>query len=117
PDLSAERPDKGEGNRAWFISYNQLRDQIWWISGHEKSRKNKPNPHASSDRSTPGELGAIVSPLYGLLTEGSHADKVQLTAEERRILWLWMDLNSQFYGVDNDIGDQIEGQLVKPALQ
>lgn len=40
-----------------------------------------------------------MSPLTAILEDDRHKDKMNLSEEDRRILYLWLDRNIQFYGV------------------
>ena len=46
----------------------------------------------------PGRMPADESPLTKILDDANHADKVNLSDNERRRLYLWLDGNAAFYG-------------------
>ncbi|MGN1273311.1 MAG: hypothetical protein ACI4UF_01860 [Thermoguttaceae bacterium] len=50
--------------------------------------------------SRPGECGTDQSPLTRILTDENHRT-VPLPDADRRVLYLWMDTNSPFYGSYN----------------
>lgn len=67
----------------------------------------------------PGESGADISPLSNIINDQNHQD-IDLTDEERRNLYLWMDAMVPFYGVyDASVQAlQQDGQKVEmPELQ
>jgi hypothetical protein len=65
--------------------------------------------------SIPGEVGARASKLLGMLEQGHH--EVKLAEEDWHRLTLWLDLNSNFYGVYHDLKAQARGEWVPPLLQ
>ena len=65
--------------------------------------------------SIPGQVGARASPLLRLLEAGHH--DVTLDPEDWHRLTLWLDLNSNFYGVYHEPAAQARGDLVAPILQ
>jgi hypothetical protein len=65
--------------------------------------------------SIPGEVGARASALLRHLEAGHH--DVGLQPEEWYRLTLWLDLNSNFYGVYHDLPCQAQGATVDPILQ
>jgi hypothetical protein len=68
-------------------------------------------------RSVPGEVGAYVSPLYKMLTTGSHKDKVDLTAEEMARITTWLDCQSIFMGAYHNTLAVKKGEAVEPQLE
>ena len=71
-------------------------------------------------RTTPGKFGAHASGLIKALTTLPQHRDVQLTADERRRITLWLDLNSNEIGwIGNDrslIQAQKEGQALWPPV-
>jgi len=63
----------------------------------------------------PGKFGAYASPLYALLSKGHH--DVRLTDDERARLVLFMESNAAYFGHDENIRAQADGQSVRPALE
>lgn len=88
-------------------AFESLRKYAWGMSGG--------NGVAWTERqySIPGQSGARVSQLYGLLAAGHH--DLRLAPEELRRITLWLDCNSNFYGAYHDPEAQAQGQIVKPV--
>ena len=67
----------------------------------------------------PGECGADISPLSSIINDETHA-KIGLSDDDRRKLYLWMDINVPFYGVyePGEQAKQLNGKKVEePKLQ
>ena len=47
----------------------------------------------------PGMCGADMSPLSAILDDKNHGEKISLSDEDRRMIYLWLDANAPFYGV------------------
>ncbi len=105
PGLTGERA-KGR----WSEAYVNLQEHVWYVCGRDKE-------HQFGMRSTPGELGAYVSPLYKMLTTGSHKDKVKLSREELARITLWIDANAPFLGAYRKVNEQLAGEIVQPILE
>jgi hypothetical protein len=88
----------------WFASYEALRPYAFWHSykGEDFSR------------STAGKIGARGSKLLAHLDPRHHG--VQLSAQERRMLTLWLDCLSPFYGWDRDTEAQQRGEAAVPRI-
>jgi hypothetical protein len=71
--------------------------------------------HPTGPRSTPGQVGARASGLWKLLEKGHH--DVQLSADERHRIALWLDCGCNFYGAYHDLEAQARGERVKPEVQ
>ena len=70
--------------------------------------------------SLPGECGTDSSPLTAILEDAHHKDKMNLSDEDRRVLYFWIDANVPFYGSydPNEQQKQLRGEkIAKPALQ
>jgi len=80
----------GEPEGNFSRSYNALRP---YVAFFEWGR-------ASIDQivTRPGRLGADMSRLSAILDDSLHRKEVQLSDEERRIIYLWLDANVPFYG-------------------
>ena len=98
------------GRYGWSQAYHTLAPLAWakhggngWLSRNETSY------------SVAGKVGARDSKLLPLLEQG-HYD-VELSDEELYRITLWLDLNSNFYGVYHDLTAQAQGQLVPPILE
>jgi len=63
----------------------------------------------------PGQVGAQASSLVDLLEE-DHPD-LELDADALYRLTLWLDLNSNFFGVYHDLERQAAGETVLPLIQ
>lgn len=100
PNLAREPVTRG-----WYASYHSLAPRFGFYDYRD--------PY----RTTPGQFGALASPLYKLLREG-HGD-VQLPAEDLHRLTLWLDCASMFYGVyERELGvAQLRGEVVHPTLE
>jgi hypothetical protein len=88
----------------WYASYNTLVKYGFTDYGNGLT-------------TTPGRFGARASRLWQMLEGGHHG--VQLSAEERHRLALWLDCASNFYGVYEKEGGeaQLRGEIVAPTLQ
>lgn len=102
----AGRPGQRHG---WTTSFESLLPYAWSLNGGNGIF------NVEGGRSKPGELGARVSRLMDYLEPAHHG--VQLTAEERERIVLWLDTNSNFYGAYHDTEDQAKGQRVEPELR
>ena len=91
--------------RNWYASYDSLVHKFGFYDYQD--------PY----RTTPGQFGALASPLYQLLQAG-HYD-VQLPPEDLHRLTLWLDCTSMFYGVyEKDEGRaQLRGEVAYPTLE
>ena len=85
PDLRGV-VEKGEFSNA----YNSLTKFVRW---HEWGSHS-----IARVASTPGGAGADQSPLTAVLDDENHGEKIGLSDEDRRALYLWMDANVPFYG-------------------
>ncbi|MEN9362244.1 MAG: hypothetical protein RL095_3779 [Verrucomicrobiota bacterium] len=105
PDLRPGEPLKHPQH--WSNSYVKLQPYAWSY---------RYTSHGWTDPvSIPGQIGARASKLWQLLEKGHHG--VQLPAEDRRRLSLWLDLNSNFFGTYENTREQAEGKVVKPMLE
>jgi len=98
------------GKYGWSQAYHTLAPLAWakhggngWLSKNETSY------------SVAGQVGAQGSKLLPLL-EQEHYD-VALSPEEMYRITLWLDLNSNFYGVYHDLQAQAQGRLIPPILE
>jgi hypothetical protein len=93
---------KPVGHGRWYRSYEQLKDFVWCKHGGNGSLKTR----NGTSYSVPGQVGARASKLYKMLKKGHH--EVKLTKEELHRITLWLDCNSNYWGVykkerrDND---------------
>ena len=94
-------------------SFDQLSKRSWSPAFVALEKKWGWSPGGS--RSTPGQVGARASGLWKLLEKGHH--DVQLTADERRRIALWLDTGSNFYGTYHELETQARGEPVRPELE
>ncbi len=68
-------------------------------------------------RTTPGQFGALASKLYPMLKKG-HKD-VKLSDEEMQRIVVWLDSVSNFYGVYEKEGGELQlaGEIAHPTLE
>lgn len=105
PGLSAARGEFG-----WSEAYHTLGRFAWAKhGGNGWLAKN------GTSFSVPGKVGALASPLFRHLHAGHH--ELQLEPAEWRRVTLWLDLNSNFYGVYHDLEAQAAGVVVRPVLE
>ena len=71
--------------------------------------------HPTGARSTPGQVGARASGLWRLLEKGHH--DVQLSADERHRIALWLDCGCNFFGAYHDLEAQARGERIEPEVQ
>ena len=95
----------------YFKSYVQLLPYLKWYEWGGNSFR--------EIVTLPGEVGADISPLSEIINDDNHKD-IGLTENEKRDLYLWMDVNIPFYGVYDreEQAKQLKGEEVAPpALQ
>ncbi len=94
------------------MSYDSLKDYAWFL--HGTAGTGLWGHEYAGSRTIPGKMGAHISRLYtgGYLDEGHHG--VSLTTEEKRMITLWLDLNSNEYGALHSLTAQENGELVWP---
>jgi hypothetical protein len=107
-DLS-DAPVKG-----WFTrSYGNLATKHgFWLDSHVGCFS---DPRRGGSRTLAGRFGARASPLLALLDKGHHG--LKLPSEDFHRLTLWLDCNSDFYGVYHNPEAQLRGEIVKPDLE
>jgi len=104
------RGDKFAQN-GWSESYQTLAPLGWAMSGGNGALYNR---NSSLSYSIPGEIGAIKSELYKMLSTGHHG--VELTKEEINKIIIWLDCNSVYYGSYENPSLQSKGIIVQPWL-
>ena len=87
-------------------AFESLRPYAWGMSGGNGTALHEPQ------YSLPGQQGARVSRLWGLLVRG-HYD-VKLSPDDLRRITLWLDCNSNFFGAYHDPEQQARGAIVRP---
>ena len=93
----------------YTVSYESLKPYLRWYEWGENTYR--------ETSTLPGGVGADISPLSDLLEDENHGEKIGLTDEQKRTLYLWMDANVPFYG-DTDYAVQArqkQGEAVEPA--
>ncbi|MDP6524853.1 MAG: NPCBM/NEW2 domain-containing protein [Kiritimatiellia bacterium] len=103
--MDLARGDFTKDRSKWYTSYKNLQKYVH-IYG---------NAVFTTASTVPGEFGAKKSPLYHLLLKGHH--KVKLTNDEMMRLTLWMDNNGMFFGHEDGIEAQANGELVWASLE
>lgn len=90
PTILAYRDGMNPGGAGAFTrSYHDLNPYV-----------RRPGPESDNHLLNPGEYAANTSPLIQLLKAGHHG--VELTDEEWRKLYTWIDLNAPFWGTWTD---------------
>ena len=104
---AAEPSLVGEAEGAFSVSYNNLRPYLRWYEWLGDSIRQVV--------SVPGECGADMSPLSEILDDDRHR-ALNLSDEERRTLYLWLDSNVPFYGVydPEEQARQRSGEAIEP---
>ncbi len=102
-----------EGAHGWTRSYANLAGKYGFYF-HVGNGSINTGVHGGS-RTTAGKFGARASELMKYL-EPSHYD-VQLSAEDRHRIALWLDCNSEFYGSYENTEAQARGEVVWPTLE
>jgi len=81
----------GEPERGFSVSYNRLEPFVRFYEWGDKS--------ISQIATRPGECGADMSPLTGILKDTDHKDVfAKMPEEDKRRIYLWLDANVPFYG-------------------
>jgi len=93
------------GENKFYASYNNLTPKYGFTN------------YGDPLRTIPGRYGAHAAPLYRILKAGHN--NVKLSAEEMRRIVLWLDCLSNFYGVYEQEGGevQLQGKLAWPTLE
>ena len=102
----AGKPLYKKNGAAFYESYYNLMYNGWGFYDY-----------GSSVRTTPGQFGALKSPLLPLLDNGHYG--VNLSEEERHRIALWMDMLSPFFSVyePEQQNKQLQGEKVYPTLE
>ncbi len=101
------------GPQGWSRSYTSLAGKYGFYY-HVNNGSINMGVHGGS-RTLPGRFGAAASPLLPFLDARHHG--VQLSAEDRHRITLWLDCNSEFYGAYEDTPAQSRGEIVRPKLE
>ena len=102
----AGNPYYKKNGAAFYHSYYNLMYNGWGFYDY-----------GSSVRTTPGQFGALKSPLLPMLDKGHYG--VKLSAEERHRIALWLDMLSPFFSVyePEQQNKQLQGEKVYPTLE
>lgn len=101
-----------EGPHGWTRSYQNLAPDYGFYF-HVYNGSINAGVHGGA-RTIAGQFGARASKLLDYLGADHH--DVQLSAEDRRRLTLWLDCNSEFFGAYEDTAAQSRGEVVFPSL-
>ena len=93
----------------WYNSYLNLANFAFYYGAYANDGYDTWN----SPNSIPGQFGAKASRLYTEVLSTNHHG-LQLTAEDKHRLTLWLDCNSDFFGADENTLAQAQGQIVQP---
>jgi hypothetical protein len=80
----------GDSSKPFTVAYQNLKPFLRWYEWGGAS--------ISQIATRPGQSGADASPLTRILDDPLHARHVNLSDEERRRIYLWLDANAPFYG-------------------
>ena len=102
----AGKPYYKKNGAAFYHSYYNLMYKGWGFYDY-----------GNSVRTIPGQYGALKSPLLPLLDKGHYG--VELSAEERHRIALWLDMLSPFFSVyePEQQNKQLQGEKVYPTLE
>jgi hypothetical protein len=103
---------KIEGGYGWTRSYANLAGKYGFYF-HVQNGAINTGVHGGS-RTTAGQFGARAAKLLKYLDEGHYG--VELPAEDRHRITLWLDCNSEFYGSYENTRAQARGEIVPPTL-
>lgn len=90
------------------VSYESLKSYIRWYEWGDNS--------IQQTVTLPGLMPADVSPLTAILDNPIHQSYSEISEDERKILFLWMDGNASFYGCYSPTEQlaQLEGKSIPP---
>jgi hypothetical protein len=93
-------------------SYESLRPYVKWYEWGGAS--------ITQEVTKPGRIGADESRLMKVLADATHKEHVNLTQEERRRLYIWLDGNVPFYGTygrEQQLAQKGGKAVTPPVLQ
>ncbi len=98
-------------------SYNNLAQQFGFLfhAHSDTTIANIPLPPQAAGRTIAGQFGARAAKLMDYLDERHYG--VNLSAEDRHRIVLWLDCNSTFLGAYEQPEAQARGELVRPSLE
>lgn len=100
------------GSFGWTRSYGNLAGKYGFYF-HVQNGAINTGVHGGS-RTTPGEFGARAAKLLKYLDADHYG--VDMPAEDRHRITLWLDCNSEFYGAYENTQAQARGEVVRPSL-
>ena len=102
----------GEAAGTFSKSYQNLRPYVKWYEWGGAS--------ITQEVSRPGRIGADESRLMKVLADATHKEHVNLTAEDLRRLYIWLDGNVPFYGTygkEQQLAQKAGKVVAPPILQ
>ena len=93
------------------MSYGTLKDYAFYYEGNQW---NFPNPVVGGSRTLAGSFGASYSRMGKALLDSMHRSVV--SADERRRVFMWLDLLSNEYGDFFNLDKQANGERIWPTL-
>ncbi|MBN2271194.1 MAG: hypothetical protein JXN61_11305 [Sedimentisphaerales bacterium] len=102
----------GEPEETFSRSYESLRPYIKWYEWGGSS--------ITQEVTKPGRIGADESPLMKVLADQTHKEQVDLSAEDRQRLYIWLDGNVPFYGTygkEERLAQKAGKAVAPPILQ
>lgn len=94
------------------MSFAALRPYVQYFSGGFAGKTMVKNSGGS--RSIPGRCGAGASKLAQMLLQEPHLKRTH--AEDRHLIYLWLDANAPRYGAYHELERQEKGELVWPLI-
>jgi hypothetical protein len=101
-----------EGPHGFSRSYSNLASEYGFY--FDSALGSLHHPTRGGSRTEAGRFGARAAKLMEFLDQEHYG--VQLSAEERRRIIVWLDANSEFYGAYEDTEAQSRGEIVHPSL-
>ena len=98
----------GEAAGPFSRSYNSLKPYLKWYEWGGAS--------ITPNITRPGRIGVDESRLTQVLADATHAPKVNLPAEDRERLFVWIDGNAPFYGAYSEAEQEAQrkGEAIAP---
>jgi hypothetical protein len=105
-DLTGEK----FADHGWSSSFRVLSQYGWGMDGLNGSIEAN-----GGSRSIAGNVGAMASELYKMLKDGHQG--VTLSKDDLYRITLWLDCNTNYYGVYERRDKQMKGEIVMPTLE
>ena len=102
----------GEAAGTFSKSYQNLRPYVKWYEWGGAS--------ITQEVTKPGRIGADESRLMKVLADSTHQEHINLTPEDRRRLYIWLDGNVPFYGTygkEQQLAQKAGKPVAPPILQ